>query len=91
LANAYSTSREYRKGLIFYEKMLTKDTEDIYPVSIAFINEKLAITIQLLEITQNITERFSYIQAYIQLGIYYEKIQRLQKSKKYVQDAYDRK
>jgi tetratricopeptide (TPR) repeat protein len=93
LANAYSTSREYKKALIFYEKMLTKDTSDTYiQYQIAFINEKLGKYKKAIkEYNRIIQKDSSYIQAYIQLGgIYYEKYSKYKVAKKYIQIAYDR-
>ena len=93
LANAYSTSKEYKKALIFYEKMLTKDTADTYiQYQIAFISEKLGYFKRAVKEYRRIIQKDSgYIQAYIQLGgIYYDKFKDYRKAKKYIQDAYDR-
>ena len=93
LANAYSTSKEYKKALIFYEKMLIKDTGDIYiQYQIAFINEKMGKYNKAIKGYNRIIEKDSgYIQAYIQLGsIYYNKFNDYRTAKKYIEAAYDR-
>jgi tetratricopeptide (TPR) repeat protein len=93
LASAYSTSKEYKKALIFYEKMMAKDSADTYSeYQIAFINEKLANYKKAIKVYNRIIQKdSSYIQAYIQLGgIYYEKFKNYRLAKKYIQDAYDR-
>jgi len=93
LANAYSTSKEYKKALMFYEKMLAKDTSDIYiQYQIAYINEKMGkYNKAIKEYNRIIQKDSSYIQAYIQLGsIYFEKNKDYRMAKKYIEAAYDR-
>jgi tetratricopeptide (TPR) repeat protein len=93
LANAYSTSKEYKKALQFYEKILSKDTSDIYTqYQIAFLNEKMGkFKRAIKEYKRIIAKDSSYIQAYIQLGsIYYDHLQDYRTSKKYIEAAYDR-
>jgi tetratricopeptide (TPR) repeat protein len=93
LANAYSTSKEYKKALTFYEKMLMKDTADIYILyQIAFLNEKLGRYNKAVKEYKAILKKDpGYTQAYIQLGaIYYEQFNDYRTAKKYVTEAYDR-
>jgi len=93
LASAYSTSKEYKKALGFYEKMLAKDTADINTqYQIAFLYEKMGkYNRAVKEYNMIIKKDSSYTQAYIQLGsIYFEKYQDYQLAKKYIEAAYDR-
>ena len=93
LANAYSTSKEYRKALIFYEKMLAKDTADTYiRYQMAFIYEKMGKYNRAVKEYNKIIKRdSSYIQPYIQLGgIYFDKYNDYRMAKKYIEAAYDR-
>ncbi|MCI0716017.1 MAG: trypsin-like peptidase domain-containing protein [Chlorobi bacterium] len=93
LANAYSTSKEYKKALLFYEKMLTKDTGDIYvQYQIANLHEKMGkYKTAIREYRRIIKKDSGYTQAYIQIGaIYFYKYNDYRKSKKYIEQAYDR-
>lgn len=93
LANAYSTSKEYKKALMFYEKMLTKDSSDIYvQYQIAFLNEKMGKYKKAVREYNRIIQKDStYIQAYIQLGgIYFDKYHDYRMAKRYIEDAYER-
>ena len=93
LANAYSTSKEYKKALLFYEKMLTKDTGDIYvQYQIANLHEKMGrYKTAIKEYKRIIKKDSGYTQAYIQIGaIYFYKYNDYRVSKKYIELAYDR-
>lgn len=93
LANAYSTSKEYKKALVFYEKMASKDSNDIYiRYQIANLHEKMQKYPEAVKEYKKIIRRDStYTQAYISLGvIYYTKLDDLQKAKVYLNRAYER-
>jgi tetratricopeptide (TPR) repeat protein len=93
LANAYSTSKEYKKALVFYEKMAAKDSTDIYiRYQIANIHEKTGnFKKAVKEYNKIIKKDSSYTQAFIQLGvIYYEKLHDTRKAKQYLSQAYER-
>jgi S1-C subfamily serine protease/TPR repeat protein len=87
LAMAYSTSKDYKKALIFYKKMLKLDTTDV------FIYFQIANTYELMmkykkaiKGYKDVIERdSSYTQAYIELGkIYYEKYEDYEEADKYL-------
>jgi tetratricopeptide (TPR) repeat protein len=93
LANAYTTSKEYKKALEFYEKMSAKDTSDVYlRYQIGTIYESMGKYSKALgEYKKIIRKDPSYTQAYIQIGaIYYNKYKDYISAKKYVEEAYDR-
>lgn len=93
LANAYTTSKEYKKALEFYEKMSAKDTSDVYlRYQIGTIYESMGKYSKALgEYKRIIKKDPSYTQAYIQIGaIYYNKYKDYTSAKKYVEEAYDR-
>lgn len=93
LASAYSTSKEYRKALGFYEKMLAKDTADIYTMyQIGFLYEKMGKHKRAIKEYNKVIKRDpTYIQPYIQLGaIYFDKYNDYRMAKKYIEAAYDK-
>jgi S1-C subfamily serine protease/thioredoxin-like negative regulator of GroEL len=92
LAEAYSTSKDYKKALTFYKKMKNLDSDDVFiNYQIAYLNDmmknyKKAIKgyFEVIRLDSN------YIKAYIQLGqIYYDK-KDYEKAKKYLLSAYER-
>ena len=87
LAMAYSTSKDYKKALMFYEKMLKLDTTDV------FIYFQIANTYELMKKYKKAIKGYkdvikrdsSYSQAYIELGkIYYEKYEDYEEADKYL-------
>jgi tetratricopeptide (TPR) repeat protein len=93
LANAYSTSKEYKKALIFYEKMAAKDSTDItVRYQIANLHEKMNNYRKAIREYRGIIRKDNtYTQAYIQLGvIYYEKMKDYRKAKEYLNAAYEK-
>lgn len=93
LANAYSTSKDYKKAMIFYEKMLAKDSSDIsLYYQVANIHEKMGKYKTAIKEYKRIIKRdSSYTQAYIQLGIIsYQKYNDYKKAKEYLNLANDR-
>ena len=92
LASAYSTSKEYQKALVFYEKIASKDTTDMsVRFQIANLHEKMKKYERAMKEYKNIIRKDStYTQAYIQLGImYYEKYKDYKKAKEYLNSAYE--
>lgn len=90
LAEAYSTSKDYKKALMFYEKMSKIDTADNFiRYQIAFINESMKNYKKAITAYNNIIKRDSnYINAYVRLGdIYYKQYKDYNKSKKYLTEA----
>lgn len=92
LANAYSTSKDYKKALVFYEKMYKRDTTDNYILyQIGDINtkqkdyDKAEKTFNML-----IKKDPTYILAFIQLGkINYER-KDYKAARKYLNDAFEK-
>lgn len=92
LASAYTTSKEYKKALMFYEKMSAKDTSDIYlRYQIGNIYEKMDKNSKAIKEYKRILKKDpSYTQAYIQIGaLYYNKYQDYRTAKEYFEKAYD--
>jgi tetratricopeptide (TPR) repeat protein len=92
LASAYTSSREYKKALEFYEKMSVKDTNDIYlRYQIGNIYEKMGKNNKAIREYKKVIKRDkTYTQAYIQIGaIYYNKYKDYRTAKKYFETAYD--
>ncbi len=92
LANAYTTNKEYKKALEFYEKMSAKDTSDIYlRYQIGNIYEKMNKNSRAVKEYKKIIKRDpTYTQALIQIGaIYYNKYNDYRKAKEYFEKAYD--
>jgi tetratricopeptide (TPR) repeat protein len=76
LASAYSTSKDYKKALGFYEKIYAKDTNDIYVLyQIADLYDKQKMTKKAEDTYMKILRRDeNYIIGYVQLGrMYFEK------------------
>jgi tetratricopeptide (TPR) repeat protein len=93
LANAYTTSKEYKKALEFYEKMSAKDTSDIYlRYQIGSIYENMGKNKKAVKEYKKVIKKDSgYTQAYIQIGsIYYNKYKDYKTAKKFIEEAYDR-
>jgi len=93
LANAYTTSKEYKKALEFYEKMSAKDTADIYlRYQIGSIYENMGKNKKAVKEYKKVIKKDSgYTQAYIQIGsIYYNKYKDYKTAKKFIEEAYDR-
>ena len=76
LAAAYSTSKDYKKALMFYEKLQKKDSKDVYVLyQKADLYSKQKDTKKSEEVYKTIIKKDpTYILGYIQLGkLYYEK------------------
>jgi len=76
LAAAYSTSKDYKKALMFYEKLQKKDSNDVYVLyQIADLYTKQKDTKKSEEVYKKIIKKDpTYILGYIQLGkLYYER------------------
>ena len=93
LASAYSTSKDYKKALTFYKKMLKLDTSDV------FIYYQIANTYEMMKkykkaITgyKDVLKRDSnYTEAYVQLGqIYFKKYKNYDKAKRYLTEALEK-
>ena len=93
LAKAYSTSKDYKKALTFYKKMLKLDTSDV------FIYYQIANTYEMMKkykkaITgyKDVLKRDSnYTEAYVQLGqIYFKKYKNYDKAKRYLTEALEK-
>ncbi len=92
LANAYSTSKDYKKALVFYEKMYKRDTTDNYILyQIGDINTKQKDYAKAETTFKKLIKKDpSYILAYVQLGkIAYEKND-YRDAKKYFNDAFEK-
>jgi tetratricopeptide (TPR) repeat protein len=92
LAEAYSTSKDYKKALAFYEKMKTLDTDDVFiNYQIAYLNDMMKNYNNAIKGYREVIKLDSnYIKAYIQLGqIYYDK-KDFSKAKKYLGVALER-
>lgn len=92
LASAYTTSKEYKKALEFYEKMSAKDTSDIYlRYQIGNIYEKMDKNNRAVKEYKKIIKKDpTYTQAYIQIGaLYYNKYKDYRTAKEYFEKAYD--
>jgi len=90
LAEAYSTSKDYKKALTFYEKMSKIDTADSFiNYQIAYINEMMKDYKKAIKGYNNLIKRDSnYIGAYVRLGnIYYKEYKDYKKARKYLEDA----
>lgn len=90
LAEAYSTSKDYKKALTFYEKMSRVDTLDNFiRYQIAYLNEMMKDYKKAIANYNNLIKRDSnYINAYVRLGdIYYKHFKNNQKAKKYLNEA----
>ncbi len=92
LASAYTSSKEYKKALMFYEKMSAKDTTDIYlRYQIGSIYESMGKNNKAVKEYKKVIKRDPlYTQAYIQLGLmYYNKFKDYKTAKSYMEKAYD--
>jgi tetratricopeptide (TPR) repeat protein len=90
LAEAYSTSKDYKKALTFYEKMSKVDTADnLIRYQIAYLNEMMKNYKKAVTYYNGLIKRDSnYINAYIRLGdIYYRQFKNFDKAKKYLYEA----
>jgi tetratricopeptide (TPR) repeat protein len=93
LANAYTTSKEYKKAIAFYEKMLSKNPNDRYSeYQIAFLTEKMGKYNRAEKMYKKLIKKDSnYTQAYIQLGaLYYEHFSDYKNAREYLESAYDK-
>lgn len=92
LASAYSNSKNYKKALQFYEKLLSQDQTQYY-----IYYEIAGLYAEMNDYKKAISEYKKLLAVYpeyndanIQLGkIYYENFKNLNKAKKYLQKAYE--
>jgi len=92
LAAAYSTSKDYKKALMFYEKLQKKDSNDVYVLyQIADLYGKQKDTKKSEEVYKKIIKKDpTYILGYIQLGkLNYEQGD-YSSAKKYLNQALER-
>src|SRR4030095_1561304 len=92
LANAYTSSKDYKKAMEFYRKMSAKDTNDIYlKYQIANIYESMGKYEKAIKEYKKVLKRDAgYTQAYIQIGaLYFNKFNDYSSAKKYMETAYD--
>ncbi|MBN8570999.1 MAG: trypsin-like peptidase domain-containing protein [Ignavibacteria bacterium] len=93
LATAYSSSKDYKKALTFYEKMQRADTSDNFiRYSIANIYDLMGDYKKAEKSYKEVISRdSSNTNAYVGLGkIYYEKYKDYSKAKKILETAYER-
>lgn len=93
LANAYTTSKDYKKALDFYRKMSAKDTTDNYLLfQIASMYEKMGkYNMAIKEYKRLLKRDPNYTQALIQLGaINYDHLNNIPEAKKYFEEAYEK-
>lgn len=93
LASAYSSSKDYKKALTFYEKMQRADTSDNFiRYSIANIYDLMGDYKKAEKSYREVISRdSSNTNAYVGLGkIYYEKYKDYNKAKKVLETAYER-
>lgn len=93
LATAYSSSKDYKKALTFYEKMQRADTSDNFiRYSIANIYDLMGDYKKAEKSYKEVISRdSSNTNAYVGLGkIYYEKYKDYSKAKRILETAYDR-
>ena len=93
LASAYSSSKDYKKALTFYEKMLKADTSDNFiRYSIGSVYDQMGDYKKAEKTYKEVIKKdSSYTNAYIGLGkIYYEKYKEYKKAKAILEKAYDR-
>ncbi len=93
LASAYSSSKDYKKALSFYDKMLKADTSDY------FIYYQIANTYEMMKDYETAIKKYnlllkkdsSYTKAYIAIGkIYYANINDYEEASKYFNLALER-
>ena len=92
-AEGYSVSKDYRKALMFYEKLSRKDTSDqLIPYQLAYLNEMLKNYDKAIKGYNTIIRRdSSHLKAFIQLGgIYYNVYSDYKKAKKYLNIAMEK-
>lgn len=92
LAAAYSTSKDYKKAIQFYEKMLSEDTTQYFiHYQMGSLYESMGEYDKSIKEYKNVLKvDSSYTAAYVQLGkIYYEKLNNVKRAKQYFQKAYE--
>ena len=92
LAMAYSTSKDYKKALMFYEKLQKKDSNDVYVLyQMAYLYSKQKDIKKSEEVYKKIIRKDqSYILGYIQLGKLYYEQKDFKSAKNYLNDALER-
>jgi S1-C subfamily serine protease len=92
LAMAYSTSKDYKKALMFYEKLQKKDSNDVYVLyQMADLYGKQKETKKSEDVYRKIIKKDpNYIMGYIQLGRLYYEQKDFKSAKKYLNDALEK-
>ena len=92
LAMAYSTSKDYKKALMFYEKLQKKDTNDVYVLyQMADLYGKQKDIKKSEEVYKKIIKIDpAYIMGYIQLGKLYYEQKDYKSAKKYLNMAVEK-
>lgn len=92
LAMAYSTSKDYKKALMFYEKLNEKDSNDVYVLSqIADLYSKQKNSKKAEDVYQKLIKKDpNYILGYIQLGKLYYEQKEYSSAKKYLDLAVEK-
>lgn len=93
LADAYTTTKDYKRALTFYEKLLKKDTTDNYiRFQIGETYKAMKDYKGAIKIYNDLIRRDSnYTKAYSEIGvIYYKHLDNKELAKKYFNAAYER-
>lgn len=93
LADAYTTTKDYKRALTFYEKLLKKDTTDNYiRFQIGETYKAMKDYKGAIKIYNDLIRRDSnYTRAYSEIGIiYYKHLDNKELAKKYFNAAYER-
>lgn len=93
LADAYTTTKDYKRALTFYEKLLKKDTTDNYiRFQIGETYKAMKDYKGAVKIYNDLIRRDSnYTKAYSEIGvIYYKHLDNKELAKKYFNAAYER-
>lgn len=90
LAEGYTKSKDYKRAIAFYEKMIKTDSTDLFSYfQIANIYEKMGEYDKAIERYKLLLKKdSSYISAYINIGkIYYKEKKNFKEAKKYLNKA----
>lgn len=91
-AQAYSSSKDYKKALVFYEKIYSKDTNDVFVLSqIADLYYKQNDIKKAESFYRRMISKDGFnMQGYIQLGkLYYEKGE-YDEAKRFIEEAFEK-
>lgn len=93
IASAYSSSKDYKKAIEFYEKLYSVDTTNLsIKIQIADLYKQAGDKKKALKTYNDVIKKDSSMTtAYIEAGtLYYENYRDTEKAKKYFNTAYDR-